>query len=207
MEAYTRALKPYISRELTMQDVRSVQVISELRFMQHLAGEHYDACVADFRRHYAELHATHFDGVYPGVREALAALRARGVRMGIVTGKGRSSWDVTETIADLGRFDVIVVDDDVAEPKPHPEGILLALHELAVEPSEAVYVGDAIGDIIAATRAGVRPAAALWSRNTDDAREEFARKLDDYGQVSLLEQPTAVLDLFESPDESEGNAS
>lgn len=193
-EAYSRALKPYIKRKLTIEDVRSVPVISELRFMRHLAGDQYDACVADFRRYYAELHDSHFDGVYEGVPATLDELRRRGLKLGIVTGKARASWEVSMTEANLGDFDVVVVDDDVNEPKPNPEGILLALSELAVDAREAVYIGDSLGDIVAAQQAGVPAAAALWSKQEPD-RSGFIERLRVHGPAMLLAKPQDVLNL------------
>ena len=43
---------------------------------------------------------------------------------------------------DLGPFDVLVLDDDVNEPKPSPEGILLAVSQLGVAADAVMYVGD-----------------------------------------------------------------
>lgn len=50
---------------------------------------------------------------------------------------------------------MIVTGDDVNEPKPAPDGVLLALRSLFIEPSEALYVGDTLVDEGLAHRAGV----------------------------------------------------
>ena len=52
-------------------------------------------------------------------------------------------------------FAVIVTGDDVNEPKPAPDGVLLALRSLFIEPSEALYVGDTLVDEELAHRVGV----------------------------------------------------
>lgn len=59
-------------------------------------------------------------------------------------------------------FSVVVGLDDVAEPKPSPEGLLLALGRLAVEPSRAVFIGDTELDVEAGHRAGVATWRAVW---------------------------------------------
>lgn len=195
IEAYSRALRPYLGRELTHADARAVQVISELRFLRTLAGDSYEACLAEFRKLYAELHATHFDGIYEGVEATLAELRKRGLKLGVVTGKARTSWEVSRSAASLGDFDVVVLDDDVNEPKPNPEGILLALSDLGVAPDEAVYVGDSIGDISAANDAGVVSVAALWSKDAE-AQQEFLSRLGDRAS-HIASNPADILDLIQ----------
>ena len=195
IEAYSRALRPYMKRDLTEDDVRSVKVVSELRLLQALAREDYEACLLDFQRHYAELHDTHFDGVYDGVLETLDALRSRELKLGVVTGKSRSSWEVSIATADLGQFDVLIMDDDVDEPKPHPQGILAALEALDVAPEEAIYVGDSMADVIAAREAGVLPAAALWSKSDRD-RETFTERVNKAGGASFLDTPPDLLSLL-----------
>jgi phosphoglycolate phosphatase/pyrophosphatase PpaX len=152
--------------------------------------------MVEFRKHYAELHATHFGGIYDGVFETLAELRTRGVRNGVVTGKSRSSWEITLAEIELGDFDVVVVDDDVAHPKPDPEGILSALDLLGVRPREAVYVGDSPGDMEAALAARTHAAAALWSKN-DVWRNRFLQRVRGMNGITLLEEPRALLNFID----------
>ncbi len=49
----------------------------------------------------------------------------------------------------------LVTRDDVQESKPHPEGIHVALRRLGQVVAGAAYLGDDIGDMLAAARAGV----------------------------------------------------
>jgi pyrophosphatase PpaX len=197
LECYRRALAPYAGKLLTNEELLTMQPHSELQVLKSLSGDAYRDCIAAFRRHYSELHATHFGGVYDGVRETLEAVRQLGVRNGIVTGKSRSSWEITLTEIELGEFDVVVVDDDVAEPKPHPEGILAALRVLGVNAAEAVYVGDSPADMAAARAAGTRGGAALWSKN-EAQRARTLRLLEEMPDVILLESPRDLLRLITS---------
>ena len=52
-------------------------------------------------------------------------------------------------------FKAIVGLEDVKNHKPHPEPLLLACKKLKVKPSQAVYIGDAPSDVIAAHAAGM----------------------------------------------------
>ena len=105
----------------------------------------------------------------PGVARAVAVLRARGLRLGIVSTKFRYRIE-----AILGRdgllepFATIVGGEDVSHPKPHPEGLGLALARLELAAEHALYVGDSAVDAEAARRAGV-PFAAVLSGTTPRA--------------------------------------
>src|SRR5512146_2204220 len=139
LEAYSRAHEAHLGHLPTPEEVVRLRPRAELQFLRDVVGpERYDACLTDFRRHYAELHATHFGGIYPGIRELLAALRDRGLRLGIVTGKSRAAWEITISAIEheLGSFDVTVFDDDVRIAKPDPEGLHLAAERLRMAPSE-----------------------------------------------------------------------
>ena len=192
LEAYRRALAPYIGRVLSDEEILSHRSRSEIRYLKSQARDQYDACLRDFQRYYSDLHETHFGGVYPGVPEMLTALRERGMRLGVVTGKSRSSYEVGAATADLGPFDVLVLDDDVNEPKPSPEGILLAVNQLGESANAVMYVGDAVSDIEAALAAHVVPVGALWSKPD---RGEAATRMRAAGALALLDLPADILRL------------
>jgi HAD superfamily hydrolase (TIGR01509 family) len=195
LECYRRALEPYVGKQMTDDELLAMRPHSELQVLKGHAGDAFEACMNTFARHYADLHATHFGGVYDGVLDILAELRQRGIRNGIVTGKSRSSWEITLTQVELGQFDVVVVDDDVSNPKPDPQGILAALNALRVEPHHAVYVGDSPADMEAARAAGTRAAAAMWSKN-DGWRRRFLDRVGDVSGIELLDDPRDLLRLI-----------
>ncbi|MCZ2818747.1 HAD-IIIA family hydrolase [Modestobacter sp. VKM Ac-2977] len=104
-----------------------------------------------------------------GARAALDSLRARGVRIGLVTnqsGVGRGL--ITRTQADavnarvaelLGPFDTVQVCPHAPEDgcdcrKPAPGMVESACAELDVDPSRVVVIGDIGADVGAATAAG-----------------------------------------------------
>ena len=64
--------------------------------------------------------------VFPGTREALEALRARGVRLGVVTSKNSAESTRRISCPSLWTtyFDTIVTADDTALHKPHAEPLL-----------------------------------------------------------------------------------
>jgi HAD superfamily hydrolase (TIGR01509 family) len=181
LECYRRALAPQVGRELSDEELLAARPRSETFLLRsQLPEERLAACLADLYRHYEELHASHFQGIYPGVPELLEGLRAAGHSLGIVTGKSRRAWEITAARAPLGAFDVLVFDDDMTAPKPDPGGLLLALRRLDVAPEDAVYVGDTASDLEAAVAAGMVPMAVLWSRPGPE-RARFAAQADALG--------------------------
>ncbi|MFW6078111.1 MAG: HAD family hydrolase [Gemmatimonadota bacterium] len=197
LECYRRALEPELGRRPSDEELFGMKPRAELRFLPELAAE-ADACLETFYRHYESLHDTLFEGVYRGVPEMLETLRMRDVPLGIVTGKSRRGLEITAARVELGPFDAVVVDDDVAEPKPDPEGLRRALDALGAVPADAVYVGDTIGDMRAARAAGVRGGAVVWSKRAYE-RDGFIERARAEGAVPLIE-PADVMRLAASSD-------
>lgn len=94
--------------------------------------------------------------MYPGVPAMLQRLRARGMRLGIVSSKFRRRIQPILEREGLGRtIDLVLGAEDVTAHKPHPEGLLAALATLEVPIPHGLYVGDHLVDAQAAGRAGV----------------------------------------------------
>ena len=197
MESYRRALAPLIGFVPSDEEILAQRPFSERGLLRGWVGEErLEACHADLCRHYAELHAALGEGMYDGVREMLAALRAAGLPVGIVTGKGRAAWEVTAAQLDLGDFAVVVTEDDVAEPKPHPGGLLAAAEALGVAPGAAVYIGDSRGDLRAGRAAGVPVGAALWPKTAPGEREAFLASVSPLSPEWVFERPAEVVRAF-----------
>ncbi|CAN5816874.1 pyrophosphatase PpaX [soil metagenome] len=190
LESYRRALAPHLGRAPTQAEIIARRPSLERRFLAEWIGEEQaNACHATMREHYTALHGALGEGVYPGVPEMLAALRSAGYRLGIVTGKGRSTWEVSRPLLYQTEWEVVITDDDVRTPKPDPEGILLALRQMGAEAGDAVYVGDSVTDLDAGRRAGTRVAAALWPKTASGEREEFLARAARFTPEWLWEQP------------------
>ena len=121
-----------------------------------------DALIATYREYNLANH-DRMVTVYPGVVAAVEAIRAAGMRTGLVTSKNRQGALRGLTLAKLERMmDVLVCADEVTKPKPASragrEGVAL----LGADAGTTVYVGDSIHDMVSGRAAGVRTAAALW---------------------------------------------
>jgi putative hydrolase of the HAD superfamily len=101
----------------------------------------------------------------PGAIEALRALSARGLRLGIVSNTGRTPGIVLRRILErhdmLRYFDTVAItySDEVGFRKPDARIFARALDALKVEPARALHVGDnPDADVVGARRVGMRAA-------------------------------------------------
>jgi putative hydrolase of the HAD superfamily len=79
---------------------------------------------------------------YPEIADMLAALRERGLALGICS---NWDWDLIEAIDSAGltnTTDVVVSSAWVGARKPHPRIYTHILDELGVEPEAVLFVGD-----------------------------------------------------------------
>ena len=141
-----------------------------------LAGEEWRSREAEFFDHYVskadEVMLAH-TSFLPGAARVLRALRDSGYRTGVVTTKYRHRVEDALERDGLRAFvDVVVGFDDVARPKPAPDGLLRAAGSLRIPTGDCVYVGDSEVDAIAAEGAGMGFVAVLTGTTGE---EVFAR--------------------------------
>jgi haloacid dehalogenase superfamily, subfamily IA, variant 1 with third motif having Dx(3-4)D or Dx(3-4)E len=87
---------------------------------------------------------------FTGMADTLAAIEAQGLKWGVVTNKReRFTIPLMAALKLTERAACIVSGDTTANPKPHPEPMLLACKQAEVKPQECVYIGDALHDITA----------------------------------------------------------
>lgn len=199
LEAYRRAVEPYVRKELTREDIMALRPTSEIAFLRAVVAEDdFDACLAGFYAAYEALHTDRFHGLFDGVEEMLDAIRSAGIPLGLVTGKSRRSWEITRVVAKaLEPFDALVFDDDVRAPKPDPHGLEIAVEALGVSADRAAYVGDTLSDMEAAQSAGLRPLSALWALD-DERRSRHLARIHPTG-ATPVERPEALLELLGLP--------
>lgn len=113
----------------------------------------------EFDRHYARFFGP-VRPLEPAARARLLALKAMGVRIGVLSNRRRQFMaHEIYTVDSTGwheLFETMVCGDDVPRHKPHPDLVLRALRDLGA-PADAHcwYVGDSTTDVVAGKRAGV----------------------------------------------------
>ena len=126
---------------------------------------------------------------YDGVTEMLDALKAREVKMAILSNKPHhfTKLCVSELLRNWN-FDVVLGLRDGVPPKPDPTGALEIGETLNIEPADFLYLGDTNVDMKTATTAGMFPVGALWGFRT-------AQELEESGAKALIEKPLEILNF------------
>lgn len=197
LESYRRAVEPVLGRPPSDEEIVARGPAAERQFLSEWIGaDRVDECHDALCRHYSRLQGALGDGPYDGVREMLIGLASAGYLLGIVTGKGRRIWDLTEPALPPGLFDVVITEDDVAIPKPDPEGLSIAAAALRLPPERIVYIGDSRSDLAAGRGAGMSVGAALWPKTDPGDRERFLAEIEDLAPDWLFERPASVTGEF-----------
>lgn len=124
-----------------------------------------------FRR-YREIFAEHcMDGVkpYAGMRELLAALKEKGIRLAVLSNKPHEeSVKVVEALFGKGMFEVIQGQSPEIPIKPSPQGVFKILERLnekggeEILPENLLYLGDTGTDVLTGRGAGAFTIGVLW---------------------------------------------
>jgi phosphoglycolate phosphatase len=125
-----------------------------------LPSEQYSEFVARYRAHFLEREDAM--GLFPGVRELLDELRARGYWLAVATGKSRLGLDRALEASGLGALFRATRCGDETQPKPHPAMLLDLLQQLTIEPGQALMIGDTSHDLAMAAAAGVDALAVAY---------------------------------------------
>ncbi|MFW9848437.1 MAG: HAD family hydrolase [Candidatus Thorarchaeota archaeon] len=126
----------------------------------------------------------------PGALECIESIRSFGVRTSVLTNNSRFAMDIILKQVPLEKyFEIIQTRHESPSPKPYPDGLVHLVDRMGVALNEAVYVGDAVIDGVAASRANIE----FWGVATG---ETTAEKLFSVGASevvsSLGELPSIV---------------
>lgn len=107
----------------------------------------------------------------PGARELLERIRALGLRIVLATSAGEEELSLLRGVLDSDDLiSAMTSSKDVDVAKPEPGIIQVALDRAGVGADDAVYVGDAVWDVVACKNAGL-PSIGVLSGGV--SREEL----------------------------------
>lgn len=143
---------------------------TDLGTLARLVGEPLaDRAMAAYNAHFPLALAEAPAPPRPGAAEAVRALTALGLALGVCTGRSRTSAALLLAAAGLD-VPLLVAREDVAEPKPAAEGLHRARGLLGLSVAEVVFAGDTAHDVRQGEAAGITtylvggaPGAALAS--------------------------------------------
>lgn len=137
---------------------------------------------------------------YPGIREMLDELRARGCGLGVLSNKFDAGVHQIMDQCLPGIFAVMHGECDEIPRKPDPTGLLRTIRELDSTPDRTVYVGDSPGDVRTARNAGTYAVAVTWGYHDegDFAAEGAEPDLMARSPLDLLSLSPALVAAEES---------
>jgi phosphoglycolate phosphatase len=133
---------------------RGVRSLVERAVEQVGATADIDHAVEVFEAQYERLVATRAT-LFPGVKEGLDAMRAAGMKLGVVTNKPR--FFTEKLLAYVGvasLFDTVVAGDDGLRRKPFGDMIAAGAKNMGATIDETLMLGDSGNDVLAARDAG-----------------------------------------------------
>lgn len=128
---------------------------------------------------------------FDGVHELIRCLLARGLPWGVVTNKSKRFTDpLMRSMPLFESARVVISGDTTPHAKPHPEPLLTAARQLAIEPAHCLYVGDDERDIVAGRAAGMGTVAATYGY--------LGQKADplQWGAHAIINFPADLLQLL-----------
>lgn len=127
---------------------------------------------------------------YAGIADMLAALKARGIRLAVLSNKPHA--DTIHVVAHYFpdvTFDQVRGQQEGVPVKPDPTGALAIAQAMGIAPNNFVYLGDTSVDMRCACNAGMHPVGVLWGfRQEDELRES--------GAEAVIRHPMELMDLL-----------
>ncbi|WP_431246059.1 HAD family hydrolase [Leifsonia xyli] len=163
------------------------------RLLEALAGSHDE----EWTERAKELHSQHYQEQSGRLRafdrsaDLLRELSSRGIRVVLATSAPEDELKMLMDVLDAeDAIHATTNADDVATAKPEPGIIEVALERAGADPSDALFVGDSIWDMMAAARAHVRSAGVL-------SGGVGPSELLEAGAVSVFDDPADLLDRID----------
>ncbi|WP_058909799.1 hexitol phosphatase HxpB [Entomohabitans teleogrylli] len=132
--------------------------------------------------------------ILPGVREAVALCKARGLKVGLASASPmRMLEQVLQMLGLREQFDALASAEHLPYSKPHPQVYLDAAAKLGVNPLQCVTLEDSINGMVATKAARMRSIVVPAAENRADPRWTLADvqlpSLIELTPAHLLDQP------------------
>lgn len=147
----------------------------------------FDEAFSVFRQHYMQ-HCLDTTCPYPGIMDALARLKEKGMMLAIVSNKMQAATEELRQHFFSQYIDVAIGESAAIRKKPAPDTVNEALRLLGISHDEAIYVGDSDVDIDTARAAMMPCASVLWGFRD-------CQFLLNHGATRLLSSPEELLSL------------
>ena len=147
-----------------------------------------------YQAHYLAINGQ-FSAVYLGVKEGLATLQARGLKLACLTNKPLAFAAPLLAAKGLSRFfSAVFGGDSFEKKKPHPLPVQRTCEALGLPPSAVLCIGDSENDALAAHAAGCKVVLVSYGYNHGVAVREqrFAS-----GEVAVVDSLVELAPMFD----------
>jgi phosphoglycolate phosphatase len=159
------------------------------------AETHFETALAAYTKHYLAINGM-FSSVYPGVREGLQALRAKGLRLACVTNKPCAfARPLLEKAGLASYFEILYGGDSLPKKKPDPYPLLQVCEDFDLPAAQVVAIGDSSNDARAARAAGCRTLTVPYGYN----HGEPVQAIDSDGIVATLLDAADLISASHQP--------
>lgn len=166
IQAFRQSVEPLTLQPLSDEAIIATFGPSEEGTIMTLVPEHYEKGIVNYLNFYKDLHDMCPDP-FPDIRDLLDLLKEKGIRIAMVTGKGKHSTDISLKKFGLTSYFELIETGSPTGPRK-TEGIRQVLAGWPhLQKEEIIYVGDAPSDIKASREAGIAIVGAGWAPTAD----------------------------------------
>lgn len=185
-----RSLPGHTSDKYKKMVGKGADHLAELALPDHLRTEKIIAeCTDEFLKRY-KMFCSVRTAPYSGIQELLIKLEQMKISFSILSNKEHSlTVYMTEKLFPKNSFSFILGLSDRFPAKPNPDAAVYISEQMAVNPSEILFLGDSAVDMYTAKSAGMIAAGALWGY-----RDE--KELKTSGADIVLQHPLDVLKIL-----------
>ncbi|HEX2248038.1 MAG TPA: HAD family hydrolase [Arthrobacter sp.] len=184
-----------LGRNVPMATIHRAVGMGADKLIAHLLGEDRDK---DQDRQAEDAHGAVFSTYWPslqafdGAKDLLERCSAAGLTVVLASSSKRRELDVlSAAIGADEAVDGTTSSSDAEESKPAPDILAAALEAGGLQAPDALFVGDAVWDVMAASELGI-PTIGLTCGGTGEA------ELRDAGAIEIHADPAALLADFDA---------
>ncbi|BBB22771.1 phosphoglycolate phosphatase [Abyssogena phaseoliformis symbiont OG214] len=127
-----------------------------------------------------------FSKTFSGIDALIKTIKTKEMFWGVVTNKPENLTHLLLEKLDINP-DVVVCGDTLAFNKPHPAPLLYACAQLAINPSQCLFMGDDKNDMLAGQNANIKTVSVTYG---------YGKVKKDWGYDFLIDTPQELLELI-----------
>ncbi len=163
------------------------------KLMERALGQEHidllDECLNDFQKIYRQ-HCLDHTLPYQGIKELIDDLKAKGIKMSVVTNKPHAlAIKIVETLFP-DTFVAIYGQQDLYPVKSDPQSTYLALMAMKLDKKDCLFIGDSQVDIDTGYNAEIDSVGVTWGFR---GRQE----LTEAGANDIVDNPAQIMEIIQ----------